>query len=205
MYSCTAATREIVFVICLSTKYNHNRIHSALPFPISPAGFVFDIALTGAQDAASDLNNRLFSVSDDRFLKVWNLDASKELQSLIHSNTVWACAVFGEQGMRETGGTAGGKGQDHRNDVVTVCADNTVRVWSSDPSRQAEAEVQEAQISEAQKACAEASAGGRGHDSAARGEGRGGTAYATGQEERRGEDVPSSDGGHQRVQLERGE
>lgn len=61
----------------------------------------------------------IFSSSDDCSLKVWSVADMSCKQSIVHAGTVWQCV-----------GLANG-------DVVSVCGDTFVRVWTTDPARMA--------------------------------------------------------------------
>mmetsp|Transcript_22841 Transcript_22841/g.50299 ORF Transcript_22841/g.50299 Transcript_22841/m.50299 type:complete len:767 (-) Transcript_22841:108-2408(-) len=72
--------------------------------------FVYDVKLS------MDKKN-LYSVADDCTLKVWNFENNTCKQSLVHAAAVWQVAVLENE------------------DVVSVCSDSTVRIWSMDPHR----------------------------------------------------------------------
>eukprot|EP00392_Amoebophrya_sp_AT5.2_P019426 g20256.t1 len=104
--------------------------------------FVFDVCTSATC---------LYSGADDRLLKVWNMENSQCLQSILHSNTIWAVSTLPNGGSTESG-----------HDVVTACADGVVRIFTTDAVRFADEGLRSKFSSDAVAAAAEASKQGAG-------------------------------------------
>lgn len=79
-------------------------------------------------------NDMMLSTADDCTLKLWSTEDYSCKQSIVHSASVWQAAGLGNQ------------------DIVTVCSDATIRIWTSDLARFAPTEEREAQKEEAVQA-----------------------------------------------------
>mmetsp|Transcript_119741 Transcript_119741/g.382201 ORF Transcript_119741/g.382201 Transcript_119741/m.382201 type:complete len:760 (+) Transcript_119741:157-2436(+) len=81
--------------------------------------------------AVSADNSSMYSVADDCTLKVWSMADYSCKQSLVHAAAVWQVAVL------------------PNGDVVSVCSDGTVRIWTTDPTRMTNEAERQAQKEEA--------------------------------------------------------